>query len=233
MAAAQAMPTLFEVATAAPAETPATAAAPAKPTPSSIARDNSLFEVDAELDLVMEQIEDEIEEHGEATPESTERMQLFCEAMNVKVDRIGHYITMAESLAEHCAKQVARYAQLAKREQNKIARTKKMVLEYLLIHDLKKIESHDFTLRAQKNPQDSVIITKDASIPAHLQRVEVKVEGSLWVEALGNLPNEIAAPLTAAVRSQEPSNSAIKAYIAGGGQIDGVVIKRESHLRIA
>src|ERR1700761_113534 len=82
MAAAQTMPTLFEVPAAA---TPAAAEAQAAPvpTPSSVASENSLFELDAELDFLLEQIEDEIEEHGEATPESMKRMQLFCQAMSV------------------------------------------------------------------------------------------------------------------------------------------------------
>src|ERR1700741_1588128 len=87
MAAAQTMPTLFEMPAAA---TPAAAAVLPVPTPSRVASENSLFELDAELDFLLEQIEDEIEEHGEATPESMKRMQLFCQAMNVKVDRIGH-----------------------------------------------------------------------------------------------------------------------------------------------
>jgi hypothetical protein len=133
MAAAQAMPTLFEVATVA---TPAAAEEQPAPTPSSVASENSLFELDAELDFLLEQIEDEIEERGEATPESMKRMQLFCQAMNVKVDRIGHYISMMESRVEHCRKQASRYAQRATRGQNKIDRTKKMVLEYLAVHEM-------------------------------------------------------------------------------------------------
>jgi hypothetical protein len=148
------------------------------------------------------------------------------------VDRIGHYISMMESRVEHCRKQANRYAQRATRGQNKIDRTKKMVLEYLAVHEMKKIESNDFTLRSQKNSQDSVIIKDAAVIPAHLKRFEVKVDGPLWLSAVSQLPEELAAGLTTSVRSQEPSNSAIKAYIANGGTLEGVTVKRESHLRI-
>src|ERR1700747_958714 len=74
MAAAQTMPTLFEVPAAA---TPAAAEAQPAPTPSRVARENSLFELDAELDFLLEQIEDEIEEQGEATPEPMNRMACF------------------------------------------------------------------------------------------------------------------------------------------------------------
>jgi hypothetical protein len=48
---------------------------------------------------------------------------------------------------------------------------------------------------------------------------------------VSKLPEELAAGLTHSVRSQEPSNSAIKAYVANGGH-QGVTVKRESHLRI-
>jgi hypothetical protein len=57
--------------------------------------------------------------------------------MNVKVDRIGRYLSVMETRAEHCRQEAARYAQRAKRAQSKIDRTKSMVLYYLESHDLK------------------------------------------------------------------------------------------------
>jgi hypothetical protein len=122
-------------------------AAAAAPTPNDIADDHSLLKIDQELDFLMEQIEDEIEESGEASKEAMDRLQLFCQAMNVKVDRIGRYLSAMETRAAHCKQQAARYAQRAKRAQNKIDHTKSMVLYYLESHDLKQVESDDFTLR--------------------------------------------------------------------------------------
>jgi len=79
-----------------------------------------------------------------------ERLQLFCEAIDVKIDRIGRFLRVMETRAEYCKKESARYAVRAKRAQNKIERTESMVLYYLASHDLKKIESHEFTLRRTK-----------------------------------------------------------------------------------
>ena len=59
--------------------------APAAPNPNDIADDHSLLKIDQELDSLMEQIE----ESGEASEEAMDRLELFCQAMNVKVDRIG------------------------------------------------------------------------------------------------------------------------------------------------
>jgi Siphovirus Gp157 len=145
-----------------------TTGAPSSPT--SIATEHSLLELDSELDALLDQIQDEIEEQGEASAEAMERFQLFCRAMDVKIDRIGRFLRIMETRAEFCKKESARYAARAKRAQNKIERTESMVLYYLGSHDLKKIESHELTLRRNKNSQDSVMITQPDSIPDNLRR---------------------------------------------------------------
>jgi hypothetical protein len=181
----------------------------------------------SELDLLLEQIEDEIEESGEASKEAMDRLELFCQAM---VDRIGRYLSVMEARAAHCRQEAARYAQRAKRAQNKIDRTKSMVLYYLESHDLKQVESDDFTLRRQKNSQDSVIVSNPDVIPPDLKRYELKGRGYLDEVCLA-LPEELAAALEAAVSGAEPMNQAIKQCFASGRTIDGVVVKRLYHLR--
>jgi hypothetical protein len=115
-------------------------------TPNDIADDHSLLKIDQELDFLMEQIE----ESGEASKEAVDRLQMFCQAMNVKVDRIGRYLAVMELHAEHCRKEAARYIAHAKRAQSKIDRTKAMVLYYLESHDLKQLETEDTTLRRRE-----------------------------------------------------------------------------------
>ena len=133
--------------------------------PAAIATDHSLLELDFELDALLDQIQDEIEEQGEASAEAMERFQLFCQAMDVKIDRIGRFLRVMETRAEYCKKESARYAARARRAQSKIERTESMVLYYLASHDLKKIESHEFTLKRNKNSQDSVEITQPEASP--------------------------------------------------------------------
>jgi hypothetical protein len=93
--------------------------------------DHSLLELDSELDALLDHIQDEIEEHGEASNEAMERFQLFCLAMDVKIDRIGRFLRVMETHADFCKMESARYAARAKRAQNKIERTESMVLYYL------------------------------------------------------------------------------------------------------
>jgi hypothetical protein len=115
-----------------------TTGAPSSPT--SITTDHSLLELDSELDALLDQIQDEIEELGEASAKAMERFQLFCQAIDVKIDGIGRFLRVMETRADYCKKESARYAARAKRAQNKIERTESMVLYYLASHDLKKVE---------------------------------------------------------------------------------------------
>ena len=59
-----------------------------------------------------------------------------------------------------------------------------MVLYYLLSRDLKKIEGHQFTLRAQKNSQDSVRITDEAAVPKSYCRIDARIDGVVWETVL-------------------------------------------------
>ena len=76
--------------------------------PRQVADDNSLLQIDHELDALLEQIDDEIEEHGEASNESMDLLQVFVEALNLKVDRIGRYLSVMETRAAFCRKEAAR-----------------------------------------------------------------------------------------------------------------------------
>jgi hypothetical protein len=191
-----------------------------------------LLELDRELDALLDQIQDEIDENGEASSEAMENLQLFCQAVDVKVDRIGRFLRIMGTRAEHCRKEAARYGTRVKREQSRIDRTREMVLYYLASHDLKKVESHEFTLRRQKNSQDSVKITQPKAVPEFLRRFESRVEGLLWVQVIAALPPELAANLSACVTSDEPSTTAIKEHIVRGGSVEGASVKREYHLRV-
>src|SRR5277367_3708408 len=65
--------------------------------PNAVATDHSLLELDRELDALLDRIQDEIEEQGEASAEAMERLQLFCEAVDVKIDRIGRFLRVMET----------------------------------------------------------------------------------------------------------------------------------------
>lgn len=107
-----------------------------------------------------------------------------------------------------------------------------MVLLYLLSRDLKKIEGQEFTLRAQRNSQDSVRITDEAAVPHCYCKVDARIAGPLWETVLSILPDELVDGLESSVQATRPDHDAIKAAATQNSAVPGTQVKRGSHLRI-
>jgi len=198
----------------------------------SIAEANSLFEIDLELDTLLEEIEMQIEAEGEPSEELTARFQEFCEAREGKVDRIGRFVRMMEAREQFCRGEAARLGDRARAAANRVERTKSMVLYYLLSRDLKKIEGQQFTLRAQKNGQDSVRITDGSALPKCYCKIVARVPGVIWETVLSLLPDELAHVLESSIQETQPDNDAIKAAVAKYEIVPGAEVRRGSHVRV-
>jgi hypothetical protein len=198
----------------------------------SIAEGKSLFEIDTELDLLLEEIQDQIECEGQASEELTARFQRFCVAHGEKVDRIGRFVRMMEAREQFCRGEAARLADRARAAAAKVDRTKSMVLFYLVSRDLKKIEGLEFTLRAQKNSQDSVQINDQAALPMSYCRIDARIDGVLWETVLSLLPEELSRSLESSVQGNKPDTDAIKAATLRQEQVPGAEVRRGWHLRV-
>ena len=194
---------------------------------------NTLFEIDRELDSLLDQIEEESEESGTASPELLERFQQFCQAESDKVDRIGRFLRRMEAREQFCHSESARLSVRARAAASKVERTKNMVLYYLMSRDLKTIEGREFTLRAQKNSQDSVRITNEAALPKCYCNIEARIPGVIWETVLSLLPDELAKALESSIQETRPDNDAIKAAMAQNETVPGTDVRRGTHLRIA
>ncbi|HMG84630.1 MAG TPA: siphovirus Gp157 family protein [Terracidiphilus sp.] len=198
----------------------------------SIAEANSLFQIDMELDGLLEEMEQQVESESQASEDLIARFQLFCEGHGEKVDRIGRFVRMMEAREQFCRDESARLADRARAVASKVERTKNMVLYYLLSRDLKKIEGQQFTLRAQKNSQDSVRIIDEGVLPKCYCRIEARIPGIIWETVLSNLPDELAETLESSVQGTRPDNDAIKAAIAQSEVVPGAEVRRGLHLRV-
>jgi hypothetical protein len=161
----------------------------------SIAESNSLFEIDTELDRLLDEIQEEVECSGEPSDELRARFQQFCDAHGEKVDRIGRFVRIMEAREQFCRAEAARLGDRARTAANKVDRTKSMVLFYLMSRDLRKIEGREFTLRVQKNSQDSVRITDEAALPKCYCWIDARIDGVIWETVLSLLPGELAKTL--------------------------------------
>lgn len=199
----------------------------------SIAEASSLFEIDMELDGLLEEMEEQVECEGQASERLVARFQQFCEAHGEKIDRIGRFVRMMEAREQFCRSEAARLSDRARAAAGKVERTKNMVLYYLLSRDLKKIEGRQFTLRAQKNGQDSVKITDQAAVPMCYCRIEARIPGVIWETVLSLLPDELTRALESSIQETRPDNDAIKAAVAQNEEVRGAEVRRGWHVRVA
>lgn len=201
---------------------------------STIVQESSLFEIDQELDLLLDEIQEQsvTEDEEEIPAELTIRFQQFCDAHYEKVDRIGRFLTLMEWRMQYCRAAATRLYERARTADNKAERTRSMVLYYLGSRDLRKIEGREFTLRSQKNSEDSVLITDKTLVPLELRDVEAKIPGRVWQSLLANLPQEVARSLSGCVQQMKPSNEAIKLAAATQESVPGAEVRRRFHLRV-
>lgn len=199
----------------------------------SIAEESSLFEIDVELDGLLEEIEGQVESEGQAAEDLVARFQQFCAAHGEKVDRIGRFVRIMEAREQYCRSESARLTDRARATAVKVERTKNMVLYYLLSRDLKRIEGYQFTLRAQKNSQDSVRITDEAAVPKSYCRIEARIDGVVWETVVSLLPDELAKALELSVQEIRTDADEIKAAAMRNEQVPGAEVRRGSHLRVA
>ena len=196
------------------------------------ATSHSLFEIDSELDALVEEIQEQIELKGEAPKEVMERFNSFCQAHCDKVDRLGRFVRMMESRQQFCRAEASRLADRARATANKVDRTKSMVLFYLMSREVRKIEGREFTVRIQKNSQDSVRVIDETVLPIAYCQIDLKVEGVLWETVVSYLPQELAALLNASVKGRVPNAEAIRQALGRNEDVSGAELRRGSHLRI-
>lgn len=198
----------------------------------TIAEANSLFEIDAELDCLLDEIEEQAGQGGEPSEELIRRFQQFCSAHDEKVDRIGRFLRLMEAREQFCRSEAARLSDRARAAAGRVERTKNMVLYYLMSRDLRKIEGREFTLRAQKNSQESVRITDESRVPVSFRKIEARIGGVLWETVLANLPEELGKMLESSVEDSSPDTDAIKAAIQREEEVPGAELRRGWHVRI-
>jgi hypothetical protein len=186
-------------------------AEPMHPAPDAIASESSLLDIDREIDLMLDLMQDELEEDSEISEESRDQFHRFCEAFGQKVDRIGRFIRVMEARQAYCKSEAARLAARGKTAENKAAQTKALVLYFLETRGLTKMEGPQFTLRRQKNSQDSVKIKNPTPSPcvcAGWRRSSMETSGRRYGPRCRRTSNGPSMPAWRTVRPTTTASSA-------------------------
>ena len=192
-----------------------------------------MFEIDRELDNLLDEIEEQIESRGEASGELMERFQQFCEAHSEKADRIGRFLRMMEARVQYCRGEASRLQERARNSERKATQTKYMVMYYLKSRELRKIEGREYTLRIQKNSQDSVRFTDETLVPMQYRTVAARLDGALWERVIESVPDGVKCQLVASIQDASPCNEAIKNAVQNQTRVPGAEVYRGDHLRVA
>ena len=192
-----------------------------------------MFEIDRELDSLLDEIEEEIESRGEASVELMDRFQQFCEAHSEKADRIGRFLRMMEARTQYCRSEATRLQERARSCERKAIQTKSIVIYYLKSRGLRKIEGREFTLRIQKNSQDSVRFNDETQVPMRYRMVAARLDGALWERLIESVSEELRPSLMASIQDASPSNEAIKQAVQNQIAVPGAEVHRGEHLRVA
>ncbi len=95
------------------------------------------------------------------------------------------------------------------------------------------MEGKQFTLRCQKNSQDSVRISDPALIPLRLKRVDARFDGNTWQRIVDAVPEDLRPVLLAGIHDLSPMNDAIKQAVAQREIVEGATVSHGHHIRVA
>lgn len=198
----------------------------------STAENRSIFDLDCELETLFDQIQ-EAADIGPIPNELQERFLNFCDAFGEKVDRIGRFLRVQEAKAEFAKAEVKRLQDRARSAEAKARSTKEMLLYFMNARGLKKLEGKTHTLRMQANSQDSVRVEDPNALPMAYRRVELRIDGKLFVDVLELLPHEKREMFIRGLKEFQPNNDAIHEAHLRKEEIPGVTIYRGHHIRVA
>ena len=140
---------------------------------------------------------------------------------------------MMEARVQYCRSESNRLQERARISERKATQTKYMVMYFLKSRDLRKIEGREFTLRIQKNSQDSVRFTDETQVSMHYRTVVARVEGPLWERLNKSVLEDLSRLLVETVQDASPCNEAIKQAVQNQVVVPGAEVYRGDHLRVA
>jgi Siphovirus Gp157 len=195
------------------------------------AENNTLFELDKELEAAFDAASQEQEETGAICDETQQRcLDLFAE-LGKKVDRIARYMRATELKARAAKEEAARLAARQKAAENRVEQVKSMLAFFMHARGLKRLEGELNTIRLQKNGQASLHVDALA-LPAEYNQLTIALPQPAWVRVLETITcPELKQDMEAAVIACEPNKTLVRQQLQAGQQIPGSALIKGEHIR--
>ena len=196
------------------------------------AENNTLFEIDTELEAQFEAATNEEEQTGVISEEAKQRcLDLFAE-LGKKVDRIARYLRSTEFRARAAKEEAARLTARQKTAENRVAQVKSMLAFYMLSRGLRRLEGELNTFRLQKNGQAALEIDVSALPQSYYLRTLTLAEPD-WERILNAVTcPSLRATLETSVVSVEPDRGRIRIELQAGREISGATLAKREHVRL-
>lgn len=196
------------------------------------AENNTLFEIDTELEAQFEAATNEEEQTGVISEEAKQGcLDLFAE-LGKKIDRIARYLRATDFKARAAKEEAARLTARQKTAENRVAQVKSMLAFYMLSRGLRRLEGELNTFRLQKNGQAALEIDVSALPQSYYLRTLTLTEPH-W----GQILNAVTCPslrtiLEASVVNVEPDRERIRLELQAGHEVPGATLAKGEHLRL-
>jgi len=196
------------------------------------AENNTLFEIDKELEAAFDAASQEQEETGAISDETQQRcLDLFAE-LGKKVDRIARYVRATELKARAAKEEATRLAARQKAAENRVEQVKSMLAFFMHSRGLKRLEGELNTIRLQKNGQASLHIDPLA-LPAEYNQLTIALPQPAWRRVLEAITSpELKKDMEAAVIACEPNKTLVRQELQAGQQIPGSALIKGEHVRL-
>jgi len=195
------------------------------------AENNTLFEVDKELEAAFDAASQEQEETGAISEETKQHcLDLFAE-LGKKVDRVARYVRATELKARAAKEEATRLAARQKAADNRVEQVKSMLAFFMHVRGLKRLEGELNTIRLQKNGQASLQIDPLA-LPGEYNQMTIALAQPDWTQVLEAITSpELKRQLEGAVIACEPNKAQIRQDLQAGKEIPGTVLTKGEHVR--
>lgn len=205
------------------------------------ARGMTLWAIDEELQVLMEQAQLEEEEAGAVTPETMQALQVYFQAALTKVDNIAGFLKLEKVLEPAYKAEKQRLEARWSAYRNGFERCKEMMLEFLRARGETKIKGGLNTIARQANSQASLVIEDPAAIPQTYQRMTLTIKTDVWdlmmrrykdsQESLIELRSFFNA-LTNVSTQPFVDEPAVRAALQEGLEVAGAELKFGEHIRV-
>ncbi len=195
------------------------------------AENNTLFEIDKELEAAFDAASQEQDETGAISDETRQRCtDLFAE-LGKKVDRVARYVRATELKARAAKEEATRLAARQKAAENRVGQVKSMLAFFMHVRGLKRLEGELNTIRLQKNGQASLQVDPLA-LPAEYNQMTIALAQPDWTQVLEAITSpELKRQLEGAVIAREPNKAQIRQDLQAGKEIPGTVLTKGEHVR--